>query len=246
MRTFKFVSIAVLAIAMLWGCSDDASYLTNQEEDARFGRHNDAYTFEPDQMFEFEITVENMSPATGPGASQPLSPIVVATHTPLFHLFQKGRFASNELEQIAEDAVNAPMLEMLNGSDYVHDVQTGNGVIIPGESGTVRIMAKPGYHRLSLVSMLVNTNDAFTGADAIRLQLGTSQTIYLKTYDAGTEVNTESVDHIPGPCCGSPLQGVDSNQRIHIHKGIAGDGDLDPEMYGWDEPIAKLAITLVE
>ena len=45
--------------------------------------------------------------------------------------------------------------------------------------------------------MLVNTNDAFTGLDSVKLRGGTH--VYeVGAYDAGTEVNNESASHIPG------------------------------------------------
>lgn len=36
------------------------------------------------------------------------------------------------------------------------------------------------------------------------------------------------------------------NQRIRLHKGIRGIGDIDPGIYDWDEPAAKLTVTVID
>ncbi len=242
-RLFSLLAIGALFFAcnQQQGSSPAAPEIDNNLQSRRSG----AAAF-INREFQFDITIENLTPATGPGASQPFAPPVLATHTLRYHVFKVGTFATDELAQVAQDAVSAPMVEMLNESKRVYDVAQGDGVILPGKSTTIRIKAKPGYRFLSLVSMLVNTNDAFAGVDAIRLPSGGSKVVYLHAYDAGTEKNTESADDIPGPCCGSPFHGTPTHQRIHLHKGIMGIGDLSPDMYGWNDPVAKLTITLVE
>lgn len=185
----------------------------------------------------FEVTLENLAP----DGSQPLSPPILATHSSDFHIFRVGQFASSQLEQVAEDAINGPMVELLKSSHSVKDVVEGGGPIPPGGSATFTIEAGPFAGKLSLVTMLVNTNDGFAGLDGGRLPLA-EKTYYLRAYDAGTEVNTELESDIPGPCCNSPMQGPDEKHRIKRHEGILGNGDLKPETYGWSEPVVKLTI----
>ena len=120
------------------------------------------------------------------------------------------------------------MIALLQGSRRVYDVAVGDGVVFPGETAMFTIKARTGYRKLSLVAMLVNTNDGFVGADGILLPHHGTTEYYLYAYDAGTEKNTELKDHIPGPCCGSPLVRVPTHERIKMHKGILGVGDLDP------------------
>ena len=93
--------------------------------------------------------------------------------------------------------------------------------------------------------MLVQTNDGFVGADSLRLPKKESWSVYLRTYDAGTEKNNELAEYVPGPPFGGSLRDP-SHQRIHLHRGILGIGDVDPEIYGWDEPSAKLTITQLD
>ncbi len=246
MRHLVRASMMVLALALVWACNQQPAGV-NQGVEANATLEADRFdrNVTADQEFEFEITIENMTPATADGASQPFSPPLLATHTPLFHLYRLGSFASEELAQIAQDAVSGPMTEMLSQSPQVYDIAQGSGVILPGSKSSIRIKAKPGFHKLSLVSMLVNTNDAFTGVDAIRLPRQGTAVYYLRALDAGSEKNTELAAHIPGPCCGNPFQGIPTHQRIKYHRGIKGIGDLDPAVYGWQEPVAKLTIKMV-
>lgn len=247
MRHLIRFTLLASVFTLIWACNNQPTGLVGEDQPQsnsqldKFG----ASAISEQGEAEFEITLENMTPATGPGASQPFAPPVFASHTPLFHIFKLGKYASDELAQIAEDAVSGPMLEMLDNSGRVYNVAQGDGVVFPGSSITIKIMAKPGFHKLSLVSMLVNTNDAFTGIDALRLPRSGSKTVYLRAYDAGSEKNTEMASDIPGPCCGNPFVRVPSHDRIKHHRGIRGTGDLDPAIYGWEEPVAKLTITRV-
>ncbi|WP_456442549.1 spondin domain-containing protein [Caldithrix abyssi] len=251
MRHLLRASLMVLALALVWACNQEPAGVTSQTlEQTPAVEPDRAGRFTPPDLinteFEFEITIENLTPATGDGASQPFSPLLLTTHTPFFHLYRVGDYASEELAQIARDAVSGPMVEQLNQSPQVFDVAQGDGVILPGGKSTLRIKAKPGFHKLSAVTMLVNTNDAFAGLDAVRLPRFGTAVYYLKAYDAGSEKNTELAEHIPGPCCGNPFKGIPTHERIKLHKGIKGIGDLDPAVYGWQQPVAKLTIRMVQ
>ncbi len=245
MYRIKFLAALLLSITLFWACNDQGVNDKNPVDNS--GKDFSEAFAKGSAYAEFEIKLENLSPATGPGASQPFSPPVMATHTPFFHIFKLYKYASNELGQLAEDAVNGPMLDMLNNSFLVYDIVEGaNGPIFPASYQTFHVKAKLPFKKFSLVAMLVNTNDAFTGIDGARLPLWGSRTYYLKAYDAGTEKNTELKANIPGPCCGSPHVRVPTHERIKYHKGILGVGDLDPATYGWNEPVAKLTITRIK
>jgi len=192
----------------------------------------------------FELKLENLTPATADGASQPFSPPVIASHGK-FRIFQPGKRAPKELAYIAEDAINGPMVERLSKSRKVFDVVEGDAVILPGSSGTYMLELKHGYTYISVMAMLVNSNDAFTGKSGIKPPRKGSAEHYLWALDAGTEANTEKASDIPGPCCGSPEVRVPTHEKIRKHRGIKGTGDLDPAIYGWRGPVAKLTITRV-
>jgi hypothetical protein len=90
--------------------------------------------------------------------------------------------------------------------------------------------------------MLVNTNDAFTGLDGLRLG-GRGTTVATMAYDAGSERNNELAAFIPGPCCNNPFVRDPEGALIRPHDGITGVGDLDPAIYDWPEPAARITIT---
>jgi len=249
-RTYLVLSIALL-FALTWGCSQDSSMPTESSVDLN-SQSLQAHSTSPQSnakkmhaVAQYEITLENLTPATGAGASQPLSPPVFATHAPSFRLFHLDGYASDELRQVAEDAVNDPLVTRLESSERVFETTTGDAVILPGDMATYTIDAKIGFHKLTLVSMLVNTNDGFTGVNKLNLQRQGSKTFYLRAFDAGTEENTELESDIPGPCCGSHGVRVPTHQRIRFHQGILGVGDLHPAVYDWDGPVAKLTVTRI-
>jgi hypothetical protein len=252
MKRFAFFIIIICFSALIWNCSEETQAPTtameNQESraleeedlDVELGHHKYG------GIAVFEVTLENLTPATGEGSSQPFSPPVLVTHKSHMQIFKIHRYASDELRQIAEDAVNGPMVEKLSNSKKVFDVVEGSEVIFPDGAVSFKITAKRGYHKLSLVSMLVNTNDAFTGISSARLPRYGEKVYYLYAYDAGTEKNTEMTDHIPGPCCGNPLVRVPTHERIKVHRGIKGKGDLDPDVYDWHKKVAKLTIKRID
>lgn len=90
----------------------------------------------------------------------------------------------------------------------------------------------------------MNTNDAFTGLDSFRPR-GHKAVLRRAAYDAGSERNNELAAFIPGPCCGNLFVRDPEGELIRMHPGIMGVGDLDPAVYGWEEPVAKITIERV-
>jgi len=248
MKRYVFFIIVFSFSLLIWGCSEEIQSPTaSTEPDQSMGMENDEFDIEHNDghygsPVKYEVTLENLTPATGDGSSQPFSPPVLATHKSGIRLFKRHHYASDELRQIAEDAVNGPMVEKLKNSKKVFDVVEGTGVILPEGTDSFIIQAKRGYKKLSLVCMLVNTNDAFVGISKAHLPRHGKKVYYLYAYDAGTEKNTELTDHIPGPCCGNPHVRVPTHDKITVHHGIKGVGDLDPKVYGWNKKVAKLTI----
>ena len=243
MKRFIFYPMLVLTVGLFVACGSDSQFPT--ESDNLVSDSESTLLAKRSFMQEFEVTFENLTPATGPGASQPFAPPVFATHSAGYHVFRMGKYASTELAQLAEDAVGDPLIQKLMDARLVREVGNGDGVIFPGSSAKFYIKSMKGFNRFSLASMLVNTNDAFAGADAVMLPRNGSVEYYLYAYDAGSEKNTELKAHIPGPCCGNPLVRVPTNERITKHAGILGVGDLDVNTYGWNGPVAKLTIKVM-
>lgn len=202
----------------------------------------------------YQVTISNLT--TG----QWLTPPVIATHRRPVHLFEVGSPASFELQEIAENGNLAPMVDALSANKHVFDVVVAVAgdppPLAPGSAVTIQITAAQGAKFLSFASMLICTNDGFTGINALRLprHVGESVTVDTAGYDAGTEINTEDFADIVPPC--PALTGVPSDDPgtgvsnpalaeggvIHHHPGIMGGNDLLPEVHGWTDPVAEVVI----
>lgn len=186
----------------------------------------------------WRVTVENLAPA----GSQPLSPPLFAVHGKRVDVWSVGGIANHGVAAIAEDANNAVLESALGQVAGVRDVFTGGGgAISPGESRSYTVDGRAGRDRLTLLTMLVNTNDGFTGLDSLQLR-GKRTVLHRMAYDAGSERNNELRAFIPGPCCNNPFARDPEGALIAPHAGITGAGQLDPAVYGWDEPVARITI----
>ncbi len=244
--------LTVLALSFfLFGCSEEnpaVPVADNQDlADVATEKHGWGDDYDDDHgTANYEVIIENLTPATGPGASQPFSPPILATHKGRHQIYKRGRFATEALSLLAEDAISDPLVDMLNSSHRVHGVAMGDGVILPGGEMRLEIAADHRAKRLSLVFMLVNTNDAFGGLDSVRLPRRGERSFMVKAWDAGSEQNTELMSDIPGPCCGNPQMGTDEHRRVRRHRGIIGDGDLAADMYGWEGAVAKVTVRRID
>ena len=194
----------------------------------------------------WRVTIRNLTPS-GPGApgSQPLSPPLFVVHSKAVDVWSVGGIASHPVAAIAEDANNAPAESALGKLAGVRTVFTGAGGPIPsGTARTFTIQTRGKFNRLTIVSMLVNTNDAFTGLDSVQVRGKRSQ-LSRNAYDAGSERNNELKAFIPGPCCGNAFARDPEGALIGPHQGITGVGDLDPAVYGWKGPVAQITIERV-
>lgn len=184
----------------------------------------------------WRITITNLTPA----GSQPLSPPLLVVHSQRTEIWGPGTIASQVVSAVAEDANNAPAVSALTGYPGVLSVATGaGGPIPPGVTRNYAIEAGSKFDRLSVLMMLVNTNDGFTGLDSAHLN-GQGWTLSTNAYDAGSERNNELTAYIPGPCCGHPFVRDPEGAVIGMHEGITGRGDLDPAQYGWTGPVARI------
>lgn len=206
----------------------------------------------------FEVTLVNLT------AGQPLSPMVAVAHNAGFSIFNVGESASVALEHLAEAGESAPLLTLANDSKSVFAAGAATGgPLIPGPDNkatvilTVPVSALPNL-RLSMASMLGNTNDGFAGLSAeplATLAVGASSTTRLLSYDAGTESNTESADTVPGPAtlnAGGKREGFNATRddlvnNVHLHPGIVSKDDGLPtsaltQAQRWDNPVALLTI----
>jgi hypothetical protein len=228
MQRFLLLAVGALAAgALLIG---PASGSNNGEDDGRGTK-------------QWRVTIQNLTPP-GPGApgSQPLSPPLFVVHSAHADVWSVGEIASHGVAAIAEDADNSVLESALPQVDGVKSVTTGAGGPIPsGASRTYVVETSGRANRLSVVTMLVNTNDAFTGLDSLRLR-GHGTSVATMAYDAGSERNNELKSHIPGPCCGNAFVRAPEGNLIQMHEGITDRGELDPAKYDWEGPAARITI----
>jgi hypothetical protein len=185
----------------------------------------------------YAITITNLT------KGQIFSPPVVISHKDDFMLYTPGEPASVELYSLAEDASTQPLIDRLQSSPLVMDYAEGAEPILPGRSATLRVKARGAFRNITFASMLVTTNDAFTAVQGVKVSPGRQKMLYALAYDAGSEVNSENCDAIPGPPCGNPgVRDPEPDGFVHIHSGIHGIGSLPPDEFDWRNPTAKIEI----
>ncbi len=198
--------------------------------------------------FSYQIEVTNLT------YGQPMSPIAVILHDE-GQFWQVGQSASLALETLAESGDNAMLLQ----DGAVLASQSGQGILMPGMTETISVSLTDNHPELfSLATMLVNTNDAFTGINAMSLtdlRVGESISVMTSSYDAGTEKNTEWMSTIPGPASGGTGEGFnemrDDLDIVAMHPGVVTSDDGLPDSvltqaHRFDNPTLKVTISRLE
>ena len=189
----------------------------------------------------YQVSITNLTPG------QAFTPQLVFTHRHAKPLFTLGEAASSELEQLAEGGDTAPLSALVHA--YANDITTNGVLLMPGETTALTIKGKPGRGRLTVVAMLLPTNDTFVALDGMKLPHRGSVSYRVPAYDAGTEYNDQDCANIPGPLCGgegySPEAGDGDEGFVHIGNGFhdLGDDVLKPQLYDWNNDVAKITIT---
>ncbi len=225
-------AMLVLALAML-------SSLAIAVVPAAASGHGGAFTY--------RVTVENLT------ENQTLTPTVAATHDASFRLFRNGHAASNGIQQLAENGGVPVLADELAANGAVSQVAVlGDAPIAPGGYASGIITTDAAHRRLSVGAMLICTNDGFAGKSSVVLpaQLGAVRTVYANSYDAGTEINTESYADLVPPCDGLGGSGMSDpalaeDGVVHPHPGIAGGADLTDADHGWDDPVLRITVERV-
>lgn len=191
------------------------------------------------QAGDYQITITNLTHA------QTFTPALAASHREGHPVFQPGHSASAELEAVAEGGDTSGLAMMLSESDDTWAISSTDGLLGPGESTTFNLESAKNFRYVSLVSMLIPTNDAFIGLSGLKLPKNKNRpaSYMVPVYDAGTETNDEYCDHIPGPVCGGEgLSAEGGEGYISVHRGIHGAGDLAAGTYDWRNPAALIVI----
>ena len=230
------LAMAILAASLLSACgsSDDEDLVVVDVPDDT-------------AMVSYDITLTNLT------ANQPLSPLAAQLHASDYQAWKVGSVASESLEILAEGGDNSVLLAV--DSANVYSAVSGTGAVAPGISQTLTISAEDvSDMQLTLLTMLVNTNDAFagkTGLDLSALATGESMKQFLPVYDAGTEGNSELAGTIPGPADDGGEgfnMARDDVDYVARHPGVVGMDQGYSESvlnstHGFDSPVAVLTVT---
>ncbi len=215
----------LLSTAFIQGCSDD-----NDDDD------------KSPRMFSINVT--NLT------NNQAFSPITSVLHNNSMHLFEVGTSASLAVETLAESGDNSGIIN----DTTLKSAVSGNGILLPGSNETLMITAEDDNLHLSLLAMLVNTNDGFIALNSVDLKAlmqDESMTLHAKVYDAGTEANNEAATDLPGQSGEGFNAARNDRDFIAIHTGIVGieDGVTGSALngtYRFDNPGAKIVITRID
>jgi hypothetical protein len=183
-----------------------------------------------------------------------VTPVVAGTHEQGYRLFRPGNEASNGIQQLAENGGVPVLADEIAASGSAASVAVlGSAPIAPGESVSGLISTDAAHRRLSLAAMLICTNDGFAGNSSMVLPgaVGAERTYYANSFDAGTEINTESYADLVPPCDGLGQTGASNPDLaedgvVHRHQGIVGGvGDLTVADHGWTDPVLKITVERV-
>ena len=194
-------------------------------------------------VYSYEVKIVNLT------QGQPMSPAAVILHNE-GQLWKIGESASLALEKLAESGDNSEVL----ADAMVLSGQGGAGVLLPGATETITVsITDTEPMMLSLATMLVNTNDAFTGINAMSLasmSMGDSMSFTTSTYDSGTEKNSEMMATIPGPAAGGEGFNAerDDIDKVTMHAGVVSKDDglmqsVLTQAQRFDNPTLMVTIT---
>jgi len=191
-----------------------------------------------DHARSYRVTITNITKGIS------FTPFLAATHNRHVNLFSLGDPASNEVSRVAEGGDISGLNTELSESNHVHSTANSDGLLMPGESLAITIDGNQKFNKLSLISMLLPTNDTVVALRGKKLPKHGTVTYLLRAYDGGTETNDEYCANIPGPHCGgSPFSPEDDGEGyVYPSPGIHGQGDLSAADYHWDGAVAKVSI----
>ncbi|MBE0377625.1 spondin domain-containing protein [Pseudoalteromonas prydzensis] len=234
LKKITFASVIISGTLALVACND------NDKDDVMIPPP-------PPAMVSYDVTVVNLT------EGQLLSPIAAVLHT-TGELWELGQPASVALEKLAESGDSQDLV----AQDFVMSSASADDPTMPGENEMLTLSIEEQANiKLSVASMLVNTNDAFIGLNSIELSnlaIGESLTFTTFAYDAGTEANTESASTVPGPIVGGEGYNAirdDVRDMVLMHAGVVSSADglassALSQAQRFDNPVAKVLITRTE
>jgi len=219
-----------------------------------------AASLQPVMAADLSITITNLTHGSH------FTPLLISAHPDTIDMFEVGTAATSDLQKMAEGGDTADLVTTFSAVSANNIVNPFAGVLPPGNSTSADLTTDNANTQLSVVAMVLPSNDGFVGLDSITIPTTAGEyTYYLNAYDAGTEINDEIINGggtlgvvgIPADPLGKGGTGAtgvtssENNQTIHIHRGIVGDtdatggaSDLDSRIHRWLNPVAKLVLVV--
>ncbi len=239
----KFVLLlTILLSATLVGCQtiNKDSFKSTVAKIKFWDKDSDQYT----------ITVTNIS------SGSYLTPILAVGHNNLqTRMFAYDKAASPELQALAEGGDFEPLAAQFESAGAQVIKNPAGDLLGPGELTTFKLSKE--NTRISIIAMILPTNDGFVALDNANLHAGAQ---FLYAIDAGTEANDERITGggapntpgIPADPSGTAnmeapgISGVSAEGSVDRHPGIsAGEGSaLDADVHGWNGAIASVEVSM--
>lgn len=255
--------LLVLCLLILTACGGNNGNGNNDDDGANgdtSGDGGDGNQTPPAEVSDatFEVTITNLTRA------QPMSPVAIMLHQTGFNSFTDGQPASPGLELLAEGGDNTDVLAEVEARDEHLASGSTDGPIPPATIGDPVNLTFPSDQledmRISVITMLVHTNDAFSGVNAVdisNMEVGDTIALTGPTWDAGTEINDELGANLPGPDFGGEgFNGArdDLFDRVRFHQGVVTNTSLESgladssleERHRFDNPTTKIVVSRIE
>ncbi|UTW48413.1 spondin domain-containing protein [Bacterioplanoides sp. SCSIO 12839] len=260
LRTLKQIAVLPLISAMLVACGGD----DDDDDTPRITAPDPVVEPQPQpqpepqpqpSQVQLQISLTNLT------AGQPQTPAAVIVHRSGYLAFDEGEAASVELEDLAESGSPQALLTAAGTNDAVLKTYAGPAVVAPGGNRTFTmtidgVSSTEGLY-LTGLTMLANTNDAFTGVNNVSLgnmAVGDSMRWNGPVWDAGTEANTETAATMPGPAAGGEGTNAardDILNKVTFHQGvITSDQGLATSAlnnsHRFDQPAVAIRVTRLQ
>ncbi len=216
---------------------------------------------QPAAAVDFDVRITNLSNGIY------FTPFLAVAHPEGTALFETGQPASASLQAMAEGGDISGLVADVSGLGATIVENPASGLLAPTESVEFNMNTDGTSNDvLSIVAMLLPTNDGFAGLNAVAIPTEPGvYTFNVNAYDSGTEANDElltgggapgapGMPADPGGLTGTGGTGAamaDANTTVHIHRGALGDtdaaggtSDLDSRVHRWLNPIIRVTVTV--
>ncbi|TGD75715.1 hypothetical protein E4634_02215 [Mangrovimicrobium sediminis] len=196
------------------------------------------------------------------------TPFLVAAHADNVSLFASGEPASASLQAMAEGGDISGLVADAEAVNATLVTDPAGGLLAPGQAASTSLNTDdaPDNTRLSIVAMILPSNDGFMGLNSVEIPSEPGRYMFsVNAYDAGTEGNDEILGGgapgdpgFPAPppvmaTSGTGGTGVaaDAEGFVHIHRGVLGDADpsggvsdIDATVHRWLNPVVRVVVTV--